>query len=214
MSLVSDWRATSGIVVLAAIAGIVSSLALRQREPDPASSEITSGDSLKGHVPLLTWSEVHVSFKYASQVKEGDDVRIIAAAEALGSGQLFIESASPNVKIYPAPLVLDLSDQLIEEGVLVVSEIKPGIREIVLTAKYMPQPPPGDRVHNNSPAPEATPVGTWPIRFRVVPATTFGLTEAQPKAVQVLSGVIGLPALVATFLGFFSKKPSEAVEKR
>jgi len=167
-----------------------------------------------GKVPQMTWSEARVGFKYDPEINEGNDLRISVGAESLGRGRIEIDSVSPTVKISRTQLVIKtFGPETIETGILVVSQPEPGTREILLRATFVPE---SDSKRPGRPAsePEGYVVDTWPITFRVVPKTTFGLTQAQLAAIQVLSGIIGVPALVALIIGALLKKHSSSPEAR
>jgi len=54
--------------------------------------------------------------------------------------------------------------------------------------------------------PKVEDVGPWSIGVKVVPNRVFGLTDSPLQAIQVLSGVIGLPALLALVAGVYLQK--------
>jgi hypothetical protein len=197
------------IGILAISVGIASSVAIQVMAPSPTPQKITVGAERRGTQPTLRWSEIRVSCEYQSEIKAGDDLRISIAAEALNGGRLLIESVNQNVKVYPNPFGVDLKSQVVEVGHIVVSDAAPGRRQVLLTGKFTPKLNTKDQVPATSAhqqEPETVTVDTWVIEFDVLPNKTFGLTDSQLKALQTLSGVIGIPALLALFVGAYLAK--------
>lgn len=130
----------------------------------------------------------------------------------MGRGKVLIEPVSPTIKISPAQLVIEVfGPDYIETGILVASQPEPGTHEILLRARFISE---SDSKQSGKPSSEAEGdvVDTWPITFRVLPKTTFGLTQSQLAAIQVFSGIIGVPALLALIIGAFLRKPSSSPE--
>ncbi len=130
----------------------------------------------------------------------------------MGHGRVLIEPVSPTVKISPAQLVIKVfGPESIETGILVASQPEPGTREILLRARFIPE---SDSKQSGKPSSEAEGyvVDTWPITFRVLPKTAFGLTQTQLAAIQVFSGIIGVPTLLALIIGTFLRERSSSPE--
>jgi hypothetical protein len=209
-------RGSVWIGVLAMMLGVTSSVAIWLMAPSPKPQKTTVGAERRGTQPTLPWSEIQVSCAYPSEIRAGDDLRVSITAQALRRGRLSIESVNQNLKVYPNPFVVDLKSQVVEVGNVVVSDAAPGRRQVLLTGRFTPTPSTREQpagTVSRPEEPETVTVDTCVIEFDVLPNKTFGLTDPQLKALQALSGVIGVPALLTAVLGFFLPKQSTKEDK-
>jgi hypothetical protein len=129
MSLSSRFaqRVVLAFGVLALLVNVAIAIGTWLRSPSSKPPSVTTGDSLRGKVIPLKWSEAHVGFKYQPEINEGSDLRITVGAEALGRGRVLIEPVSPTVKISPAQLVIEVfGPESIETGILIVIAARTG----------------------------------------------------------------------------------------
>jgi hypothetical protein len=210
MSLSGRFGQRFALGVLALLVNVVIGIGIWLRSPSSEPPSVTTGDRMRGEVSGLRWSEAHVGFKHQTEIDEGNDLQIIVGAEALGRGRVVVEPLSSTVKISPAQLVIEvLEPRVIETGILVASQPKVGTREILVRATFIPE---SDPKQSGKPSSEAKGyvVDTYPITFRVIPKKTFGLTQGQLAAIQVFSGILGVPALLALVVKASLRKRSSS----
>ncbi len=80
-------RFALAIGVLALLVNVAIGIGAWLRSPSSKPPSVTTGDSLQGKVPLLTWSEVHVGFKYEPEINEGNDLQIKSEPKRWGMAE-------------------------------------------------------------------------------------------------------------------------------
>jgi hypothetical protein len=186
---VTPWLAVAALVVAA-----LTSLAMRQTVRTKEPRLVSAGERPRGNEPLMTWSEApRVEYRYEFEIVEGDDLLISVTSAALSDCQLVLEPLIENAKVSPSPLMMHLTNLDNEHGTMVVSGASRGARHILVRGRCI-----WDQQREDGQ--QTIDVDTTDIPFVVLPSRIFGLTEAQLKGLQVLSQVVGLPALLGAIV--------------
>ena len=229
----------SKLALILGFAGLIvgfSSYGIRINRPRPSLASESASIPVRSFDEGLNWrpadSNVAVKCRYPKEIQAGDDLVVDVIAEADAWGQLTLTAQNKALKISPQSLDLQLSPSKPSNDKIVVASPDNGNRQFLLNGVFVRAkeqtvgssfsfgPFSGSTLGrmrlpaNEPPAPAETTV----VSFTVLPRRTLGVTDEQLRTIQTVSGIVGIPALLAyignTIVGLFQRKPDTSRRRR
>lgn len=196
--------------VLALGIAATSSIVIKQMVPSGQPRLASAGERPPGEEPLLRWSEApKVEYQYQPEIREGDDLLISVRSAALSDCDLILHPMLQDGKASPSPLIMELRNQLMGYGNIVVSGMAAGNRQMLIGGKCIWQYAKNSAEKRSVNQPDAVTVDATLISVAVLPNRTFGLTDEQLKALQIISQAIGFPAVAAALIAMYVRRRSK-----
>jgi len=183
----------------------------------PLETKSTTPEVIPGSERILA------ELRYPTELSQGDEGILLVEVETLSPITVEISFDSPTIVIKPEKAAhrFDSAGKVAKE--FVISSQTPGTKHAFVRVVY--QKPPGAPVGDSKATLEDAKKGRRlkladlilapaqgeqrePMTVEILPLKTFGLTEAQWKAVQIIGGVIGIPSLLAFIAGWLWSRGS------